>query len=132
MSKLNRRKKFRDRLFEAQKGLCFYCNRPMLIGEEHCKSPAYATYEHVIPRKLGGLDNKSNIVLACHRCNNIKDKVESLLGLNIPAHTWQRFRHEHSSRKMSLYKLAQLFRLSTVHNPIIRHEVNWNNDRELG
>lgn len=38
-----------------------------------------ATCEHVRPRAMGGLDNRSNLVSACHDCNNVRQHHASRL-----------------------------------------------------
>lgn len=41
---------------------CCYCGRA-LARETH-------TWEHIIPRSLGGTDDASNLAHACHPCNS--------------------------------------------------------------
>ena len=49
---------YRSRLFEAQDGRCFLCQRQM----------ASPTEDHVVPKALGG-KNRANRLLACGPCN---------------------------------------------------------------
>lgn len=44
----------------------------MLFGYEPRRygDPRAASREHLIPRSLGGSNNKTNVVIACRRCNN--------------------------------------------------------------
>lgn len=61
------------RLFIAQKGLCFHCDKPMLMHPARKKkSGSYNegwTREHVFPKSRGG-KNAGNIVLAHLTCNS--------------------------------------------------------------
>ncbi len=67
----------RERLFKEQRGLCFYCNRPMLLrhsshppGVAHHLPPELATLDHIIPRANGGAwSPRENAVAACLECN---------------------------------------------------------------
>lgn len=54
----------RERLFEAQRGLCGICGALIYAASE-------GTIDHVLPRALGG-KNAGNVVLAHARCNNAK------------------------------------------------------------
>lgn len=44
---------------------CCYCNRK--LNKMHKK-----TKEHIVPKSLGGTDNKLNIIYACFDCNNMR------------------------------------------------------------
>lgn len=57
------------RMAEAQNWRCCYCGGPM---EEGGKSSKRATFEHVIPRHLGGADNDANLVISCTGCNTAR------------------------------------------------------------
>jgi hypothetical protein len=67
-----------NRVFERQGGLCFYCERPMINLKTLTQSSRRmyrdnaATWDHVVPRKLGGTNGLSNRVLACGLCNKRK------------------------------------------------------------
>lgn len=68
------RKRQRRALFKRQGGLCYYCNQPMALIEEHQKhpSPWTATFEHLDDRwsnERGCHPREYRIVLACLRCN---------------------------------------------------------------
>jgi 5-methylcytosine-specific restriction endonuclease McrA len=54
----------RENVFARDRGRCQYCQRPVTRAE--------ATYDHVLPRKLGGLTTWENIVIACVPCNQAK------------------------------------------------------------
>jgi 5-methylcytosine-specific restriction endonuclease McrA len=63
------RKKRRERLAEAQNWRCCYCGNRM--DGSGCE-PNAPTFEHVIPRSLGGTDDEDNLVIACQRCNELR------------------------------------------------------------
>lgn len=54
-----------DNLYYRDHGICQYCEKKLEIRE--------ITYEHVIPKSLGGETSWENIVIACTKCNNAKD-----------------------------------------------------------
>jgi len=60
-------KKWYHRRLLKQGGTCFYCDVP-LIG-------TMVNVDHIIPKKDGGDNRKSNLVLTCAKCN--KDKYTS-------------------------------------------------------
>lgn len=64
---------------EEQGGRCKYCQIPIQIGtlDQNHK----ATLDHVISKKVGGLDTIENCVAACGPCNSMKGygTVEELL-----------------------------------------------------
>lgn len=67
-----RKKKF----YLLQRGRCQYCIRKFTLQE--------LTWDHVVPRSKGGTSQRENLVLACHKCNNLKgarDVGEFLLDL---------------------------------------------------
>jgi hypothetical protein len=52
----------RRAIFDNSKGSCHYCSRPLALdGKWHV--------EHMLPRALGGADDKLNLVAACVDCN---------------------------------------------------------------
>ena len=55
-----RRKK--KRLFALQTGTCVLCGMPMARGD--------ATFEHLVPRSLGGTNTTGNLALSHKSCNN--------------------------------------------------------------
>ncbi len=57
---------------------CTYCQTPIFWRRPAgMPRPVYqlhrATFDHVIPRSLGGSDRSENLAGACHRCNITKD-----------------------------------------------------------
>lgn len=40
---------------------CHWCRKPLTIKD--------ATLEHIIPLSIGGLNNRNNMTVACHECN---------------------------------------------------------------
>ena len=57
--------KNRDRLAEAQNWRCCYCGVRMAAETGDRR----ATFEHVLPRALGGGDVIENLAISCQNCN---------------------------------------------------------------
>jgi 5-methylcytosine-specific restriction endonuclease McrA len=78
---VNRNSKWRRNrravLFGQQQGKCYWCRCEMTNDVTRCKSPKYATFEHILPKSQGGRDVVNNIVLACLHCNTAR--ADSLL-----------------------------------------------------
>lgn len=56
----------RDRLAEAQNWRCCYCGVRMAAASGNRR----ATFEHILPRALGGSNLIGNLVISCWDCNN--------------------------------------------------------------
>jgi 5-methylcytosine-specific restriction endonuclease McrA len=54
----------RENVYARDSGKCQYCSRAVSRSE--------ATYDHVLPRRLGGKTSWDNIVIACVPCNQKK------------------------------------------------------------
>jgi len=54
----------RENVYARDGGRCQYCERRVTRNE--------ATYDHVVPRAIGGHTTWTNIVIACVRCNQRK------------------------------------------------------------
>src|SRR5215831_17650300 len=54
----------RENVYMRDRGRCQYCGGRLARFD--------ATYDHVVPRKLGGLTTWENIVIACVACNQKK------------------------------------------------------------
>ncbi len=54
----------RANVYARDRGQCQYCARKLARAE--------ATYDHVVPRRLGGRTTWDNIVIACLACNQAK------------------------------------------------------------
>jgi hypothetical protein len=69
-------------LYKAHNGICYYCNKPVLVGCKPKKSKLHllGTIEHLYPRGdiRRNVDNKT--VLACSGCNSQKN-IEFLTAL---------------------------------------------------
>jgi 5-methylcytosine-specific restriction endonuclease McrA len=67
----------RDNVFSRDKQLCAYC------VEEFPKSKL--TWDHVIPKSLGGKNSWINLVTACTTCNNKKGNtpLDQLVGIKL-------------------------------------------------
>lgn len=61
-------------MLESQNHRCCYCSTKMetLLVDD----PTYATWEHVVPRRLGGNNGYMNLVMACSLCNNLRDRMD--------------------------------------------------------
>jgi 5-methylcytosine-specific restriction endonuclease McrA len=55
------------RLYSAQDGKCFYCNKKMLTNQM-----TDITRDHLVPLSKRGSKSGKNIVLACFECNSKK------------------------------------------------------------
>jgi len=54
----------RENVYARDKGCCQYCGRKV--------TRPGATYDHVVPRSLGGATTWENVVIACRPCNQRK------------------------------------------------------------
>ena len=69
-------------MFDAQGGLCHWCKQSMTLDSARRMTPSgkmknvatFATFDHVQRRRDGGRWSKSNIVLACYSCNQLREK----------------------------------------------------------
>lgn len=52
-------------LYNQAEGRCQLCGRKILLSE--------ATYDHIIPLSVGGIDDVDNLQIACHICNYTKN-----------------------------------------------------------
>ncbi len=57
----------RKALYEIQKGLCAYCDRPL-------PNPEAGQLDHIFPKSKGG-KRHNNLALVCPRCNAIKQNI---------------------------------------------------------
>ena len=88
----DKKRAWRQRLFEAQQGLCIWCDKPMSLtarktAEYRAGQPArdFATFEHVVPRRDGGSGgfkalkqpdptaDDPNVMLAHYKCNRRRE-----------------------------------------------------------
>lgn len=70
----------RERLWLAAGKKCHWCGVSTIFAKVNNQLWDAATIDHVIPRYKGGLDNDSNLVSACMRCNNRRNH-EDIVGL---------------------------------------------------
>lgn len=68
-------------LFERQGGICYWCRKAMELNHFRVTefgrtkhNPAFATFDHIIPREQGGYTHHLNIVLAHPSCNRDRKK----------------------------------------------------------
>jgi 5-methylcytosine-specific restriction endonuclease McrA len=67
-----RKLSLRIRQYNWQEGLCCWCLEPMeftLPCHARGSNELAATWEHVVPRTLGGTSARKNTLLAHRRCN---------------------------------------------------------------
>lgn len=71
--RVNRLQSLRDRLFNEQKGRCFYCRCHMVAaGADDDRA---TTLDHVAAKSRGGKLKNGNAVAACRKCN--QDKADA-------------------------------------------------------
>lgn len=71
----------RTKLYHEQRGLCFYCQEPMLLakGPASARLPArLVTLDHIVPKSHGGAIAE-NTVAACFSCNNERGDTDARL-----------------------------------------------------
>jgi 5-methylcytosine-specific restriction endonuclease McrA len=71
----------RGNLLKKQKGLCCYCEEPVVaclpeIGKP--VNPRMATIEHLKRRVDGGKSEPDNLAIACHSCNHGRGQIDWL------------------------------------------------------
>lgn len=88
-------KRWKNRQFLKQGGLCYYCGINLSIVR--------INVEHKTAISLGGLNNKSNLVLACSNCN--KEKGSKILSKKDRA----RLRKINNKRKGTYVKNKKYF-----------------------
>ena len=69
-------------LYYKQKGRCYWCKCPMVLGGNN--EPSSATREHLIPQSQGGKSfvkrnrrRVRNVVAACKRCNSERKSMDA-------------------------------------------------------
>jgi len=79
--------KSRFKAFNLQQGRCIYCELPMWLKHPESFAKKYkittkgallfkCTAEHLLAKQDGGKDDESNIVAACHFCNQKRHKCK--------------------------------------------------------
>lgn len=58
-------------LLTKQGGKCAHCNKVLQIKNPRSMSN-YGTYDHILPKSLGGTNNIENLQLLCFECNQKK------------------------------------------------------------
>jgi len=80
--------KSRFKAFNLQQGRCIYCELPMWLEHPQAFAKKYkittkqakifqCTAEHLKAKQDGGKDHESNIVVACHYCNQKRHQSKS-------------------------------------------------------
>lgn len=82
-------RRFRQRAFDQQAGLCFYCRGPMWCTDPlqfaQCRGISLkvarwfqCTAEHLVPVSQGGRNAVVNIVATCLFCNQTRHKAKTI------------------------------------------------------
>ena len=69
----------REQAFQAQKGLCYYCDHAMWVPRPGIKDGPRryrCTAEHLEPKSEGGRNSRDNIAAACYFCNSTRHKAK--------------------------------------------------------
>lgn len=66
------RKDFRRILYEEKLGKCYICGRHMDLERKQGNYLKLATVDHIIPSSKGGSNEKSNCIICCGLCNQLK------------------------------------------------------------
>lgn len=62
----------RRKLYEQQKGLCFWCARKMADPDSPATNdPLYPTVDHMVSKAAGGRGGE-NLKAACYECNTLR------------------------------------------------------------
>lgn len=69
---MSARGRIRLKLFNAQRGLCHYCSRQMVMRQF---DELTCTIDHKIPESEGGSRERHNIVGACWQCNTARGNM---------------------------------------------------------
>jgi len=78
--------KVKQKLYEAQRGKCYYCKRKMFLPPWSDRNHPWdfmqflmqVSIEHKQPRSKGGLNTPDNVVLTCLGCNWSKNNMTEL------------------------------------------------------
>ena len=88
----------------AWSGRCIHCNARLLVALDGA-ALGDVTIEHIVPRHHGGSDARTNLALACSRCNSEKGR-----------------RHDHTPekdpRRLELVARLQEKRLGRYRDPV--------------
>lgn len=78
----------RNQLCEQQNWRCCYCGIRMDGAGDDTNAPSF---EHIVPRSVGGTNELSNIVIACRQCNTARGSENldiHLLAKGGDVHAW--------------------------------------------
>lgn len=81
LGRTERERRQKCRLFAEQRGLCFYCNKHMMLTFQHLKQQPenLATLEHMDSKwsqERGKHPGEQRHVLACRKCNWTRGRLE--------------------------------------------------------
>ena len=88
------------RQYQAQKGLCALCEKPLEVSE--------ATKDHIVPKSKGGSPEWGNIWLTCLACNQAKaDRLLNLEKLDDEVHAaWASNDNQRTHRAITALHVA--------------------------
>ena len=69
-------KECRRYFYEKQGGLCYWCQKECLDVKIGGHFSDTFTVDHIVPRRRGGDGKESNLVGACHECNQRRNEIE--------------------------------------------------------
>jgi 5-methylcytosine-specific restriction endonuclease McrA len=71
------KRELRAKLWETQRGCCFWCGLYMTLRRrpDGNPGPKFATFDHVDERRNGGTWDENNLVLAHRACNHKRSKI---------------------------------------------------------
>jgi len=75
----------KHRIYVRDGGVCHYCGiecRPFGTNQSHERHDDAATLDHVQTRAEGGGNHDQNLVLSCHKCNNMRSCIPYHIFLN--------------------------------------------------
>ena len=102
---LQRRILLRD-LVRLQREHCHYCAKPFGKGRRA------ATLDEKVPRWMGGTLTRSNIVAACHACNQLKGPMDAETFMEVK-HDPTRLRLERSKAEVAAHQASDAMKRKT-------------------
>lgn len=82
-------KRLYERLWQAQRGLCWICAEPMIASLR--MHPLAWSYDHVQPRAADGVNKPRNKLLAHRDCNSNRGHKPIPAGISVSAFRQQQF-----------------------------------------
>lgn len=103
----------REAIYIRDGGKCAYCRQTVAKAE--------ITYDHVLPRRLGGKTHWENIVIACGDCNSRKGgRTPEQAGMRLAVHP-----HKPKSLPLSLDRVTWRQSMPDLWKPYMIQEVSY-------